>query len=1202
MRHMTMTPRSPGLALMTWRLVLGLSAGLVLASRPAGAQPELDLSHWRFYSSVDGLRESWIEDITHGREGRHWITHGAVGAMTVSDGYGFRQLPAPGPNLTVREGPDGQVWALHRASETTLDGLQIFEDTTWRLLPITGIDALFLQRHRFVPWARDRVLLVAADRLVEADRESGSLRLLRFGSETTLRTFDSLSARSDGSAWLGGQGALALVSPGPRGGPIGWREQPLPPALRQHGVRAIVDAGERGLFVTTRGPDGRGWVVQLKDGQWVTLVRDASAHLSLRAWSAAGETWIVRSEGRSFELDRVDPEIGETLRVRRSRALSGTLQTVLVDPDGAFWIATSLGLARHAPPVWRTPTELGRFERHVSAMLAARSGDLFASAERTLLWRHAGRWTTVPLPPGAVPTDSTDGIAELADGRIVFNAPTPQPGPLLTFDPVARTFDALRHHNARRLDLLAVTEGGQRLWMQTRARGRSFLEIYDGRSFREVYDAGAAWNATTPRGLLVASTGDVFILPDRLGIGWLTASGYRSLGAAQGFPGAGPFCGIEVEPGRYWFGDRDALIELQVPHQASTSGSVTGLKWTVLRTGMQTIRSLVRARDGTIWAAAGSGLHAWRHGSWVNMTSAEGLPDGGVYDLVEDADGVIWAGTSLGLARLHVDADVDPPVTSFDARINPREAPPSGDVRLTFSGGDRWDHTPVARLLYSWRVDGGPWSRFRIEPGASLTELAAGVHRIDVRAMDRNWNIDPTPATWDVHVLLPWYRETGFIAVGLAGALALCAVVALVASRQLRLSRLVAARTTELADSNRQLRKELEDRLRVEEERARLETQLHHAQKLEAIGRLAGGIAHDFNNLLTVITSYGELMQHDLPAGHPFATPVAEIVAASNRATALTRQLLAFGRHQVRHPQPLDLNDVVSGIERMLGRLIGEDIDLEHRPGVRLRRVLVDRGQMEQIVLNLAVNARDAMPEGGKLTIETDNVDIDDDFARTHAGVAAGPYVRLTVSDTGVGMDAVTQERIFEPFFTTKARDKGSGLGLATVYGIVRQAGGHVWVYSEPGRGAAFKIYLPCTDAPLAHVDTGPQTDRPRGAERVLLVEDDAAVRLLTSTVLRGQGYSVTEAESAEAAEALLEQDGDGVDLVLSDIVLSGMSGPQLADRLRASRPDLRVLFMSGYADDAVIRHGILDTEVAFIQKPFTPDALARKVRETLDA
>jgi signal transduction histidine kinase len=1189
------------------RAALGLVLVFAGAPSPARAQPELDLTHWRFYSSVDGLGESWVEDITAGRDGRHWITHGSVDAMTLFDGYIFRRLPTPGPSLTVREGVDGQVWALHRASESLLDGLQIFENEKWTRVPVTGLDGLGLERQRFVPWAHDRVLLATGDRLIEVTRDVATPRLLRFASETTLRAFDAFTARQDGSAWLGGRGAVALVSAGPPDGPIGWRELPLPPALRAHVVRAIVDAGEAGLFVTTRAPDGRGWMVRHHGGEWQTLERDAAPQVVLLAWAAADETWVLRAVGRAIELGVINPADDRLLPVRKSRALSGALRTVLLDADGAFWVATSLGLARHAPTVWRTPAELGRFARHISTMWVTRNGDLFASAESALLWRRQGRWTKVPLPPGATPTDSTDGMAELADGRIVFNAPilnapTAQPGPLVTFDPRTTTVGEFRHPNGRRLDLLAVSDAGRVLWLHTRARGRSFLETYDGARFTQRFDAGTAWNATAPRGLIVASTGDVFVLPDRTGIGWLTPDGsYRTLGAAEGFPGLGPFCGIEIEPGRYWFGDRDALIELRVPAGGSSGAATSRLQWRTIRTGMQTVRALFRARYGTIWAAAGSGLHAFRHGSWLNMTAAEGMPDGAVYDVVEDAQGVVWAGSSLGLSRLHANADVDAPVTTLDPRVNPREAPPSGDVRMTFSGQDRWDQSPRGRLLYSWRLDGGPWSPFRLEPGVSLTDLASGRHRLEIRAMDRNWNIDPMPAAWDIRVLLPWYRETGFIVVGAAGAVALGAVVALVVSRQRRLERLVAERTAALAEINQQLRRELEDRRRVEEDRARLETQLHQAQKLEAIGRLAGGIAHDFNNLLTVITSYGELMQYDLPAGHPFATPVAEIVGASDRATALTRQLLAFGRHQVRHPQPLDLNEVISGIERMLGRLIGEDIDLEHRPGAALQRVLVDRGQVEQVIVNLAVNARDAMPGGGKLTIETDNVEIDEDFARTHAGVEAGPYVRLTVSDTGTGMDVQTRERIFEPFFTTKARDKGSGLGLATVYGIVRQAGGHVWVYSEPGRGAAFKIYLPCTEAPFEERVALPRGERPRGAERVLIVEDDKAVRLLTSTVLRGQGYTVTEAASAEAAEALLEHDG-AVDLVLSDIVLSGMSGPQLVDRLRVSRPDLRVLFMSGYADDAVIRHGILETEVAFIQKPFTPDALARKVRETLDA
>jgi signal transduction histidine kinase len=742
------------------------------------------------------------------------------------------------------------------------------------------------------------------------------------------------------------------------------------------------------------------------------------------------------------------------------------------------------------------------------------------------------------------------------------------------------------------MDLLAAPRektDQPRLWLRTYANGNSRLESFDGKKFTTHYDAGSRWHLVPPRSFMVASNGDVFVLPEQMGVGILQRDGtYRSYGKAEGYPGAGPFCGLEIAPGHYWFGDRDGIIEFK------------NNTFRVLRSGMTTVRSMVRARDGTIWAAAGTGLHAHRDGSWVNVNAVEGLPDGAVYDVLQDHNGVIWAATSLGLARQHSEADMDTPETILDPGLNPRETTPNGEIRLVFTGEDRWRHTSARRLMYSWRVDNGSWSAYSTDAGALLSGLAAGIHRVDVRAIDRNWNADATPASLQFRVLLPWYRETGFILVGLAGLIAIGTVIGLVASRQHKLKRLVAERTTELDESNRQLRKELEDRQRVEAEHTRLEAQLHQAQKLEAIGRLAGGISHDFNNLLTVIISYAELITSSLRPEHPLHTPAAEISAASQRATALTRQLLAFGRHQVIRPEAIDLNGVVADIQRMLRRLIGEDIDLVFKAAPNLQRALADRGQIEQVIVNLAVNARDAMPRGGKLTLETGNVQIDDSFVRTHAGVAPGDYVLLAVSDTGVGMDADTQARIFEPFFTTKAKEKGYGLGLATVYGIVKQANGHVWTYSEPGRGTTFKIYLPRTDTPAAEAAARQPAEHRRGCETVLLVEDDDAVRNLASTILRMHGYKVTEAASAEAADILL-RNGHSVDLVLSDIVLSGMSGPELAEKLRKRQNHVRFLFMSGYADDAVIRHGILETEVAFIQKPFTPDALAAKVRETLD-
>jgi len=407
------------------------------------------------------------------------------------------------------------------------------------------------------------------------------------------------------------------------------------------------------------------------------------------------------------------------------------------------------------------------------------------------------------------------------------------------------------------------------------------------------------------------------------------------------------------------------------------------------------------------------------------------------------------------------------------------------------------------------------------------------------------------------------------------------------------LERRVAARTAELAQTVDELRREIARREEVERE-------LVQSQKMEAVGRLAGGVAHDFNNLLTVILGYGELLREQLRNDPEALESADEIQRAGQRASALTSQLLAFSRRQVAVPRVIDLNQTVEHMEKMLRRVIGEDIELVIRTAPEVHAIVADPSHLDQIIMNLAVNSRDAMPDGGKLILETTNAHLTEEYVGKHLSIQPGSYVMLAVSDTGTGMDEATQARIFEPFFTTKGQGKGTGLGLSIVYGIVKQAGGEILVYSEPGHGTVFKIYFPAADRTAEPLTDMREARRERGTGTILLVEDEEQVRSLTSSLLSRHGYRVLTAASGAEALQIAREHSEPIDLLLTDVVMPGMNGAILAQEMRGLRPDIRILYMSGYTDASITGEAVFAGDAAYIEKPFTSAALQEKVQAAI--
>lgn len=620
-----------------------------------------------------------------------------------------------------------------------------------------------------------------------------------------------------------------------------------------------------------------------------------------------------------------------------------------------------------------------------------------------------------------------------------------------------------------------------------------------------------------------------------------------------------------------------------------------------------TVNSLLVAQDNTVWAGTEQGVSRFDGRQWQTYALPRLLSIHFEQTIRQTQDGALWINLEGGRTIRYM-PDKVPPETQIVLLPSEEVAQP-GNVPIEWAGADPWHTTQSEDLTFSYRVDGAEWSPFSKERNQTFLTMKSGTHTLEVKARDRDFNEDPSPAQATFVVLPPIYLQGWFL--GLMGIL--LTVIGIQTGRAKRrgrrlreanetLEKRVAERTVELAKTVDDLQEQIQERQLAEEQKVSLEAQLHQAQKMEALGRLAGGVAHDFNNILTVIIGNAELMRLKTYTPDELKEKVDQTFSAGERGVSLTRQLLAFSRQQVFDPKVLDLNRQIRNIDHMLQRLIGEPVALRTHLAEDLGRIEADPGQIDQVIINLVVNARDAMPEGGRLALETVNVQVDDALAQKFSDVALGDYVMLAVRDSGTGIDAETLRRIFEPFFTTKGVGKGTGLGLSTVHGIVTQSGGFIDVESTLNQGTTFFVYFPLVAGEVTVMAPDRSgADDLHGSETILVVEDERDVRELTCQLLEHHGYTALDASNSGEALLTCERYDGRIDLMLSDVVMPQMSGTELAQRVAPLRPNMRVLYMSGYLDDAISKHGLLMEPSSFLLKPFNRRVLLEKVREVLD-
>ena len=1011
--------------------IFGLFTAILLLSGSPPGRAEGG-SHWRIYPLTAGQGGAFTVAVTVSPRGNVWVRLGGDGPVSWLDGFQVRTLPFSGTgNFPVYESRSGQIWALFA------NGVMEFRRDQWVQYPVPEIgvenqsSALrYVHPLPLLPAERDHVLALLPNRLLEYDAGQGQTLVLRKVAESRLGRFNELVEAHDGGAWLSGSNGLAkLPAPVRRLAPESTWQEILPdPSWRIRNFERPYEDEEGGVTIVADSLSTTGRVVLQFNGQnWRPPI--SAPDKARSAWrDPDGGLWVLtRSSLFKRERNEWDPVPVPGLR-------DAQYFDVATEPNGVFWIATSEGLVRHALQTWRAPPELA--ETNVPARALIEDGDggwWIAGASALIALRH-GQRQIFPWPPGFPPELASSGrLFRSPDGKIVVSAAR---GAVL-FDARTQSFSPVDPPAGWRIRAFLGRFRDGRLCAQTVEQGSSGhfrLEVFDGKSFSLFFEPSSDWSLGDEIFFLQAAEDGALRLGTGLGLGVWDDKAKTFLPVKE-FRGSRAVELVETGKGYIWCTSGEVIYEFN------------GKTWTVAQTGLGQVNALLKARDGSVWVASNRGLHRFQDGSWMANGAEDGLPSDEVYDVAQDLRGEIWAATARGVSVYHRTADPDPPLTTIAQAENPIEVYSTEVAVLRFHGRDKWDYTPANRLLFSHRLDEGPWSPFSPDISATFTNLPAGKHRFAVHAIDRNWNEEPELQIYEFASVVPWFREPRVLALAVCGTIIICFLTWLAVNRHLRLLRsyaevesIVAQRTEELERANQELL---------------------HSEKMRALGTLAAGIAHDFNNILSIIKGSTQIIEANLDDKEKIRTRADRIKTMVEQGSGIVKAMLGFSRATAEE-KLCDINQLISETRRLLGDQFGHDVALRLELAASVPQVKGSAELIQQILFNLVLNAADAMGGRGRIALHSGVLD------RLPAHLVLVPadapsFIYVSVRDSGCGIPPEILPRIFEPFFTTKAFStrRGTGLGLSMVYEIAKEMGFGLKVESAPGQGSTFTVILP---------------------------------------------------------------------------------------------------------------------------------------------